>query len=68
MGKVAEKERRSFYGPFWFKRLACSTLKDIGIRRHPIGQKKVEAYKASVLYGLYQKYAAKRVDPQEKNA
>ncbi|KXG09366.1 DUF2639 domain-containing protein [Anoxybacillus rupiensis] len=43
-------------------------LKDIGIRRHPIGQKKVEAYKASVLYGLYQKYAAKRVDSQEKNA
>ncbi|MED5051392.1 hypothetical protein P9850_05885 [Anoxybacillus rupiensis] len=33
-----------------------------------MGQKKVEAYKASVLYGLYQKYAAKRVDPQEKNA
>ncbi|BDG47094.1 MULTISPECIES: DUF2639 domain-containing protein [Parageobacillus] len=34
-------------------------LKEVGIRRHPVERKKVETYKAAILYGLYQKYVKK---------
>lgn len=34
-------------------------LKEAGIRRHPVERKKLETYKATILYGLYQKYVVK---------
>jgi hypothetical protein len=34
-------------------------LKEAGVTRHPIELRKLEIYKASVLYGLYQKYVLK---------
>ncbi|WP_084279258.1 YflJ family protein [Anoxybacteroides tepidamans] len=34
-------------------------LKEMGIRRHPVERRKLETYKTSVLYGLYQKYIRK---------
>jgi hypothetical protein len=34
-------------------------LKEAGVTRHPIERRKLEIYKASILYGLYQKYVLK---------
>ncbi|MCL6585603.1 MAG: YflJ family protein [Anoxybacillus sp.] len=34
-------------------------LKEAGIYRHPVERKKLETYKAAILYGLYEKYVKK---------
>ncbi|GGJ66290.1 hypothetical protein GCM10008982_14410 [Anoxybacillus voinovskiensis] len=34
-------------------------LKKNGIYRHPVERKKLETYKAVILYGLYEKYVKK---------
>jgi len=34
-------------------------LKKNGIYRHPVERKKLETYKAAILYGLYEKYVKK---------
>lgn len=35
-------------------------LKDVGITHHPVELRKLETYKTSILYGLYEKYVIKK--------